>query len=79
MTGQKCFVWFGPKPALIVSEPELIRDILSKNYVFRKPPSSPLTGLLGRGLVMLEGDEWAKHRKLINPAFHLHKLKVTID
>ncbi|KAH6785468.1 hypothetical protein C2S51_037923 [Perilla frutescens var. frutescens] len=73
--GEKCFVWFGPKPALIVLDPELIRDVLSKNYIFQKPPGSPLASLLGRGLVMLEADEWAKHRKLINPAFHVQKLK----
>ncbi|XP_057792338.1 cytochrome P450 CYP72A219-like [Salvia miltiorrhiza] len=73
--GEKCFVWFGPRPALIISEPEIVRDILLKNYIFQKIPGSPLARMLGRGLVMLEKDEWAKHRKLINPAFHVHKLK----
>lgn len=76
--GEKCFVWFGPRPALVVLDPELIREVLLKNFVFQKPPGSPLARLLGRGLVMLETDEWARHRKLINPAFHVQKLKVTM-
>ncbi|XP_042010581.1 cytochrome P450 72A14-like [Salvia splendens] len=38
-------------------------------------PTSPLNKMLGKGLEMLEQDEWTKHRKLINPAFHVQKLK----
>ncbi|KAC9469349.1 hypothetical protein E3N88_45778 [Mikania micrantha] len=31
--------------------------------------------LLARGLANVEGDQWVKHRKIINPAFHVEKLK----
>ncbi|KAG6407097.1 hypothetical protein SASPL_130079 [Salvia splendens] len=74
-TRKKSFVWFGPRPALILSDPESVREVLMKNYIFVKMPTSPLNKMLGRGLVMLEQDEWTKHRKLINPAFHVQKLK----
>ena len=31
------------------------------------------------GLVTLEGEQWAKRRKIINPAFHLEKLNVIFN
>ncbi|CAH9088984.1 unnamed protein product [Cuscuta europaea] len=44
--------------------------------VYRKiTHPNPQTKLLAEGLVLLEGDKWAKHRRLINPAFHSEKLK----
>ncbi|XP_047951483.1 cytochrome P450 CYP72A219-like [Salvia hispanica] len=76
--GKKSFVWFGPRPALVITEPEVVREILLKNYIFQKIPGSPLTSFLGKGLVMLETELWAKHRKLINPAFQVQKLKLMV-
>jgi cytochrome P450 len=57
-------------------EPELIKDVTVKNYHFLKVPQNPLARLLMQGVLTLEGDEWAKHRKIISTAFHLEKLKV---
>ena len=62
-----------------IMEPELIRDVLLKSNVFQKPPPHPLDKLLVSGLVTLEGERWAKRRKIINPAFHLEKLKVIFN
>ena len=71
-------MWFGPVPRLIITDPELIKDIMNKNYDFTKPKSNPLINLLPQGLVGHEGDKWAKHRRLINPVFNTEKLKVTL-
>ncbi|XP_073123463.1 cytochrome P450 72A225-like [Henckelia pumila] len=72
--GKNCFLWFGPTPTALISDPELIKEVLSKSYVFQKP-KSPLEKLLAQGVATYESEKWAKHRRLINPAFHLEKLK----
>ena len=43
---------------------------------FQKPKPNPLTRLLAIGVINYEGEKWAKHKKIINPAFHFEKLKV---
>ncbi|KAJ8532321.1 hypothetical protein K7X08_012244 [Anisodus acutangulus] len=73
--GKKCFIWFGPRPLVLIMDTELIKEVLSKNYMYQKPHVNPLGTLLVQGLVTYEEDRWAKHRKIINPAFHLEKLK----
>ena len=56
--------------------PEQIKDVFTKIGDFQKPKPNPLARLLTMGVVYYEGEKWAKHRKIINPAFHMEKLKV---
>ncbi|KAH6775514.1 hypothetical protein C2S52_013075 [Perilla frutescens var. hirtella] len=73
--GQKSFIWFGPSPRLNVTDPALIKEILWRPDVFEKPFPEKGRILMGGGLIFLEGDKWAKHRKIANHAFHVDKLK----
>lgn len=76
--GKNCFTWMGTKPVVHVSEPTMIRDVLANYGKFQKPRGgNPLTKLLARGLIDAETDQWVKQRKIINPAFHVEKLKVS--
>ncbi|XP_047329541.1 cytochrome P450 CYP72A219-like [Impatiens glandulifera] len=76
--GRKSFMWFGHIPRVHILEPELAREVLSKNFNYLKPQTNPLVRILVTGLVTYELDKWVKHRKIINPAFHMEKLKLML-
>nr|WAU86881.1 birch protein [Betula platyphylla] len=73
--GKNSFMWFGPRPRVHIMDPEQIKDILNKMGDFRKPRINPLSKLLSLGVVAYEDEKWAKHRKILNPAFRIEKLK----
>ncbi|CAL5406046.1 unnamed protein product [Camellia sinensis] len=73
--GKHYFQWMGPIPQVNISDPKLIKEILLNYEVFQKTGQNPLGKLLVRGVLMLDGEKWVKHRNLLNPAFHLEKLK----
>ncbi|CAI9108315.1 OLC1v1007885C1 [Oldenlandia corymbosa var. corymbosa] len=77
--GTSSFVWFGPLPLVIIKDPKLMKEILQNHNLFHKALSpDSLDLMLAQGLFTAEGDRWAKHRKLINPAFHLEKIKLML-
>ncbi|KAF0900655.1 hypothetical protein E2562_033877 [Oryza meyeriana var. granulata] len=77
MAGNVCLSWFGPEARVIVNEPKLFREILSnKNGRFGKQKSIlSIQILLADGLTSHQGEKWVAHRRIINHAFHLEKLK----
>ncbi|KAL8255361.1 hypothetical protein R6Q59_033582 [Mikania micrantha] len=78
--GKNCFTWLGAKPVVHVCEPSMVREILANYRKFqRSRRRNPLVKLLVSGLLDVEGDQWVKHRKIINPAFHMEKLKHMVD
>ncbi|KAG5114074.1 hypothetical protein JHK82_037343 [Glycine max] len=76
--GKNSFFWEGTKPKVVITDPEQIKEVFNKIQDFEKPKLSPIVKLLGSGLANLEGEKWRTHRKIINPAFHLEKLKVML-
>lgn len=76
-TGKVSMCWGGPTPRLIIKDAEMMKQVLSnKQGHFEKPYIPPILLVLTNGLTTLEGENWAKHRKIINPAFHIERLKV---
>ncbi|KAI3502069.1 hypothetical protein L1887_30100 [Cichorium endivia] len=77
--GKNFYTWMGPRPMVHITEPALVREILADHNKFQKAKGgNPLAKLLARGLIDVEADQWEKHRKIINPAFHVEKLKLMV-
>ncbi|KAL5659506.1 hypothetical protein ACJX0J_032669, partial [Zea mays] len=69
--------WNGATPNLCLADVNLVRQVLfdrtglyPKNHI-----NQYVTRLLGRGLLLTDGDEWKRHRKVVHPAFNMDKLK----
>ncbi|KAJ9168028.1 hypothetical protein P3X46_019605 [Hevea brasiliensis] len=74
--GKISMYWYGTTPRLIISDPELMREVLSNKLGnFEKPPLNPLVPSIAKGVTELQGEKWVEHRRVINPAFQLEKLK----
>ncbi|XP_010470433.1 PREDICTED: cytochrome P450 72A13-like [Camelina sativa] len=73
--GNTFFTWLGPTPVITIMDPELIKEAFNKVYDFPKPHTFPLVRLIATGLADYDGDKWAKHRRVINPAFNLERIK----
>lgn len=75
--GKLSFTWFGPYPRITITDPELVREVLTNKFGhFGKTKlATSLSKVLVGGLVMLDGEKWVKHRRIMNPAFHAEKLK----
>ncbi|KAB2088414.1 hypothetical protein ES319_A04G173800v1 [Gossypium barbadense] len=76
--GNIYLTWEGNQAQLVISEPEIIKEILKSNdgsFPKRKDDSSFIYKILGDGLVATEGAKWVRQRKLANHAFHGESLK----
>ncbi|EYU38223.1 hypothetical protein MIMGU_mgv1a005129mg [Erythranthe guttata] len=40
--GENSFIWFGPSPRLVIADPQLMKEILTKPDVFQKPRPDPI-------------------------------------
>ena len=81
MAGKNFLQWLGTRPQLIISEPELIKEVLNnKNRAYPKAPvEGYIKKLVGDGLATTEGEKWTKLRKLANYSFHAESLKVSLQ
>lgn len=79
MYGKTFLYWFGSKPRLAISDPDMIKEVLTDTSgSFDKIGFNPLSRqLFGQGLVGLTGDKWSIHRRITNQAFNMERVKVT--
>jgi len=76
--GRVFLSWAGPRPTLCVGSYDMARRVISdKAGLYVKPDPGPtILALLGMGLVFAEGEDWARHRRVVHPAFAMDKLKM---
>ncbi|GAB5591016.1 Cytochrome P450 4V2 [Umbelopsis nana] len=66
------------EPRVLVSDPELLKQILvTHQYEFKKPKQLAefIGKILGIGLLVAEGDEHRRQRKLLNPVFSINAIR----
>ncbi|KAL6983300.1 hypothetical protein U1Q18_016688 [Sarracenia purpurea var. burkii] len=74
--GNNFLNWYGPKPQLVVTDLELIKEILTKDGAYpRGEMPNYVKKLIGEGILSSKGEKWAKLRKIANHAFYTESLK----
>ncbi|KAJ8898711.1 hypothetical protein K2173_004838 [Erythroxylum novogranatense] len=78
--GNTLLYWHETQPRVVIADAELAKQILSNKFGFYvKPETRPsIIKLIGKGLIFVEGMDWARHRRILNPAFSMDKLKVMV-
>eukprot|EP00127_Corallochytrium_limacisporum_P001664 Clim_evm1s77 gene=Clim_evmTU1s77 len=65
--------------ATVVRDPVVVREVLKNvagdGVVLRSPTLKRGFAYLAKGLLVLEGDEWRRHRHLVLPAFNTARLR----
>lgn len=75
--GDVVSVALGPMEVTLLSHPDLVEEVLVKQQkVWQKDHFTRLTlrPILGDGLIIGEGDDWRRQRRLTQPAFHRERI-----
>ncbi|XP_034711606.1 cytokinin hydroxylase [Vitis riparia] len=77
--GKVFIYWLGTEPFLYVADPEFLKrmssGVLGKSWGKPSVFKHDREPMFGNGLIMVEGDEWVRHRHVISPAFSPANLK----
>ncbi|KAI4999277.1 hypothetical protein ZWY2020_003866 [Hordeum vulgare] len=76
--GRTFLYWFGARPSLCVADVNVVKQVLAdRSGMYPKNIGNPhIARLLGKGLVLTDGDDGKRHRKVVQPTFNMDKLKV---
>ncbi|PWZ24401.1 Phosphatidylinositol 4-phosphate 5-kinase 1 [Zea mays] len=68
----------GPRPRVCLFDYESVRQVLFNKFghFFKDDAHPTILAMLDKGLVLVEGTDWVRHRRVVNPAFAMDKLKM---
>lgn len=68
------------KKIYFINHPDLVKHVLHTNYRnYKKSPGyKPLSLLVGNGIFTNDGEEWLRRRKLYQPAFNQHSIRLYV-
>uniref|UniRef100_A0A1A9VWQ0 Cytochrome P450 n=1 Tax=Glossina austeni TaxID=7395 RepID=A0A1A9VWQ0_GLOAU len=61
-------LWLGPELWVFLHTPQETRDVLNNKNLSRPQAFQYLNALIGNGLLISEGNHWAMHRRILEPA-----------
>ncbi|KAG9155428.1 hypothetical protein Leryth_009862 [Lithospermum erythrorhizon] len=71
--------WLGTEPFVYIADPEFLkkmsRGVMGKSWGKPNIFKNDRKAMFGKGLVMVEGDDWVRHRHIISPAFSSTNVK----
>ncbi|XP_027359503.1 cytokinin hydroxylase-like [Abrus precatorius] len=77
--GKVFIYWLGTEPFLYIADPEFLKkmstEVMAKRWGKPRVFRNDRDPMFGNGLVMVEGNEWVRHRHVIAPAFSPINLK----
>ncbi|KAF3794753.1 Ent-kaurene oxidase-like 5 [Nymphaea thermarum] len=76
--GQRCkvfVIWYGNLPRVVVSSPDLVKEI----FFDKSSHFHGASDLLAAGLLTHNGEKWARHRGILKPGFSKGKPKETFS
>lgn len=65
---------FGLTPSCLITNPDLIEEVLKRDYFIKSRGLRALRTLLGEGLLTSEGESWFHQRRLAQPVFHQKRI-----
>jgi cytochrome P450 len=70
-------VWAGPRPHVVVIEPESVREVMFGESIVRN--AEPIEAVFGGSMLRLEGEAWRRRRALVAAAFRGDGLADLVD